>query len=233
MSDVKRKNRMFGFVTETWNPVVGCRHFCSYCWAKKQARRQKNRCEFCYKFIPHIHWSRLNRKFKPNSLVFVCDMADLFGYWVPNEWIKEILSVVSKFPETTFFFETKNPARYHQFKELLPENVILSATIETNLDTIPSNHAPSRYYRYVTFRELKGFRKHLSIEPIMIFDFDIFGAWILQIEPEFVSIGYDNYNHRLNEPKLNDTLQLIEFLEEHGIKVEKKTLRKAWWEKDE
>ena len=39
-----------------------------------------------------------------------------------------------------------------------------------------------------------------------------------------------HYNHRLNEPKLNDTLQLIEFLEEHGIKVEKKTLRKAWWE---
>jgi len=55
--------------------------------------------------------------------------------------------------------------------------------------------------------------------------------WILNINPEFgVSIGYDNYNWRLPEPPLAKTLQLIEELEKHGIKVERKTLRKAWWE---
>ena len=243
-----RKTRMFGFIAETWNPIVGCSHNCVYCWARRQAQRNKKNCPKCGWFTPHLHEERLNRKFKPNTLVFVCDMADLFCDAVSRIWVERVLSVIKKNPKTLFFLETKNPYRIAaEFDFLIPENVVLSTTIETTFDVIPSpigdvlygelSDAPYPEVRYEAFRFhgfFKAFKKHISIEPILDFDLDRFVKWILGINPEFgVSIGYDNYGCRLPEPPLAKTLQLIEQLEKHGIKVERKTLRKAWWEENE
>ena len=237
----KRKSRMFGFVTETWNPIVGCSHNCVYCWARRQAQRQKKNCPKCGWFTPHLHEERLNRKFKPNTLVFVCDMADMFCFKVHHYWIAEVLSVISKNPETTFFIETKNPRRllYHD----LPKNVILSTTIETNkifgqipfpwqYEEISQAENPKARMFWFSFKRIKeNYKTHISIEPILDFDLDHFVEWILDFNPSFgVSVGYDNYGCRLPEPPLAKTLQLIDELEKHGIKVERKTLRKAWWE---
>ena len=243
------KNRMFGFVTETWNPIVGCSHNCVYCWARRQAQRQKKNCPKCGWFTPHLHEERLNRKFKPNILVFVCDMADLFCEKVEEYQIKLVLDVIKRNPRTMFFLETKNPARMAFLASYIPKNVILSATIETNrtwdtyglieavgewdYDDISNAPYPANRYYYMTHSNLRGYQKHISIEPIIDFDLDILLKWILKIKPNFgVSVGYDNYNCRLPEPPLAKTLQLIEQLEKHGIKVERKTLRKAWWEEN-
>ena len=245
MSEVKRKNRMFGFVTETWSPLVGCSHNCVYCWARRQAQRQKKNCPKCGWFTPHLHKERLNRKFKPNTLVFVSDMGDLFCGRSGYEEIIAVLDVIRKYPQTTFFLETKNPRRMVDFASDIPKNVILSTTIETNFmcdkhpaiglwwyEDISNAPHPANRYHYMTHTDLKAFKKHISIEPILEFDLDVILKWILNIKPEFgVSIGYDNYNHRLPEPPLSKTLRLIEILEKRGVKVERKTLRKAWWRK--
>ena len=240
---MSEKSRMFGFVTETWNPIVGCSHNCVYCWARRQAQRQKKNCPKCGWFTPHLHEERLNRKFKPNTLVFVSDMGDLFCERVPEEWIIAVLSVIKKYPQTTFFLETKNPAKMLYLAFYIPkDNTILSTTIETNIihgnsfggweyEDISNAPYPCNRYLYMLRSNLKRFNKHVSIEPILEFDLDVLIKWILNIKPKFgVSIGYDNYNCRLPEPKLSKTLRLIEELEKHGIKVERKTLRKAWWE---
>jgi hypothetical protein len=72
-------------------------------------------------------------------------------------------------------------------------------------------------------------KRFISIEPILDFDLDEFLEAIDDITPEFgVAIGYDNYNHHLPEPTLEKTMALIKGLEDAGIKVYRKTLRKAW-----
>ena len=90
-------------------------------------------------------------------------------------------------------------------------------------------------YALIPLEKIKeNYKTHISIEPILDFDLDHFVEWILDFNPSFgVSVGYDNYGCRLPEPPLAKTLQLIEQLEKHGIKVERKTLRKAWWEEND
>jgi len=241
----KEMSRMFGFVTETWNPIVGCKHNCVYCWAKRQARRQINNCQKCGWFTPHIHRDRLKRKFKANTLVFVCDLADIFSPMVSQLWVPTIFDVIRHNPETTFFLETKNPWGYVSGYTIIPKNTILSVTLETNRSDwkIPGSDdivykdissAPYPVQRYFAILDLKkcGIEiDHLSIEPILDFDLRRFCTWIKKINPDSVSIGYDNYNNRLPEPPLDKTIALIEKLEFYGIEVEKKQLREAWWEK--
>jgi len=82
-----------------------------------------------FKFEPSMHYYRLDepRDIKKGSKIFVCSMADLFGDWVPAEWIKEVLKTVKETPWHTFLFLTKNPKRYAEFE--FPENCWLGVTV--------------------------------------------------------------------------------------------------------
>lgn len=110
----------------TWNPVTGCRNACWYCYAKKIA------CRFQGNFIPKFHKDRLEdftpfMRIKKNSKIFVCSMADLFGEWVPDDWIRPIIDIAKVYQGYTFQFLTKNPKRYQKFK--FTENCWLGRTI--------------------------------------------------------------------------------------------------------
>lgn len=58
-----------------------------------------------YKLDEPLHWK------KPRT-IFVCSMADLFGEWVPDEWIAKIFGACEKAPQHRYLFLTKNPKRY-------------------------------------------------------------------------------------------------------------------------
>ena len=79
-----------------------------------------------------IDWKTLLKRRRP-SKIFVCDCGDLWGEWVPNEWIEEVLKVVKKCPQHTFQFLTKNPQRYLDF-EPLPDNSWAGTTVTSNKD---------------------------------------------------------------------------------------------------
>jgi hypothetical protein len=68
----------------------------------------------------------------------------------------------------------------------------------------------------------------ISVEPIMDFDREEFGHWLILLNPEVVYIGYDSKGHHLPEPPLAKTLGLIDDLDGAGIKVERKLLRERW-----
>jgi len=208
--------RMFNFITETWNPITGCLYNCynGRCWARIICNRFQKR--WGYDFYPRFHSDRLNRRFKPNKLVFVVSMGDLFGKWISPEYITKILSVINNHKRTTFFLETKNPDRYWHFS--IPRNTIKSTTIETNRDYKVSL-APSTKERYKAFKNLDE-TKHVSIEPIMDFDLDILTDLIGNVNPKIVSIGYDNYNAKLPEPLRDKTKKLIKNFKAMGIQVE-------------
>jgi len=119
----------------TFNPVTGCLHNCEYCYARKIANRFGDKCNdgkthikyatdikantYPWGFMPTLHPTRLN---EPQSLktphnIFVCSMADLFGEWVPDEWIKAVFDACEKAPQHRYLFLTKNPKRYLELAE--------------------------------------------------------------------------------------------------------------------
>lgn len=121
----------------TWNPVTGCKHGCDYCYARDIANRF-----YKQKFEPTFHPSRLvapqntvipkYRKTEDGiTNVFVCSMADLFGDWVPKEWIEKTLLSVKNSPQWNFLFLTKNPKRYIEFK--FSDNCWLGATADNQI----------------------------------------------------------------------------------------------------
>ncbi len=202
---------MFDVITKTWNPVIGCLHNCKYCWARRLAETRLTHMEK-YKdgFKPNLAEYELKKKFR-KQYVFACDMGDLFGDWVPRDWILKVIDAVKNSPSSYFLFLTKNPRRYFDILDALPKNLILGVTIETNRNYRVSN-APPQSERYRCMVELPYARKLVSVEPIMDFDMDIFVEWIRKIGPIMVHVGYTKFNEHLPEPSLVKTRKLMEEL---------------------
>lgn len=82
-------------------------------------------------------------------------MGDLFGEWVPREWIDAVLQVVRECPQHTFIFLSKNPARYEDYE--WPANCWIGATVE-------SSYTASRLV-YVS--RIKAAVRFVSFEPLL------------------------------------------------------------------
>ena len=165
----------------TWNPVTGCLHGCEYCYAKRIARRFGDSAAECgtirnqhiklknepypYGFDPTFHRYRLERPkiWKKARNIFVCSMADLFGEWIPDEWINTVFSACMEAPQHNYLFLTKNPERYIQLakKGMLPksDNMFYGATVTQNIQLQRATKA---------FTDLPdAFQTFFSIEPIL------------------------------------------------------------------
>jgi len=242
-------SRMFPFITETWNPLGGeCPHRCVYCWSRRLEKRYGiKKYQGSFRLIE----KELNRKFKPGSFVFVCDMLDLYANDVPTRFILKILDIQRENPEVKFLNMTKNTWRYLWLakENEFPPNAVLGATVESTgyrykigKEWIEYSEISKAEPPQDRLRDLEELRRivdnpiFISIEPILDFHageiewFPSFADWIRNIKPWAVAVGYDNYGNRLPEPPLEKTLRLIRELEKFTI-VYRKTLRKAWWEK--
>lgn len=65
-------------------------------------------------FEPTLHRYRFGTldKLKNGNNIFVGAMADVFGKWVPDEWITEVIQECISRPQHNYLFLTKNPNRY-------------------------------------------------------------------------------------------------------------------------
>lgn len=79
-----------------------------------------------YDFEPTFHRYKLDepQHWKKPCTVFVCSMADLFGEWVPDEWIDEVIRSTQKARQHRYLFLTKNPERYNEWLERFEESKI-------------------------------------------------------------------------------------------------------------
>ena len=128
----------------TWNPVTGCQHGCEYCYARKIAQRFGGHAEtgerhvivsregaahkavpFPFGFDPTFYHYRLKdpQTIKKPQTIFVCSMADLFGEWVPDEWIERVFQACYQASQHQYLFLTKNPDRYADAVEYLEERI--------------------------------------------------------------------------------------------------------------
>lgn len=127
------------WATASWNPITGCLHDCTYCYARQIAHRFRDqefdeykkyhapecthdihmpgKAPYPYDFAPTFHRYRLGepRKARKPQNVFAVSMGDLFGEWVPEEWILKTLKACATAPWHNFLFLTKNPKRMHQW----------------------------------------------------------------------------------------------------------------------
>lgn len=71
-----------------------------------------------YGFKPTLYRYRLSEyQNKKGRNIFVCSMADLFGDWVPDEWIEDVFTACENAPQHNYLFLTKNPERYVELAE--------------------------------------------------------------------------------------------------------------------
>jgi protein gp37 len=141
----------------TLNPIVGCNHGCPYCYARGQAKRQKQRCKLCHQFTPHPHLDRLdqmNPKQKPKK-IFLDSMWDFNCTTVEEEWLRVIIEKIRECPQHIFQILSKRPRGYERFE--FPSNVWLGTSIATTADC----------HRVQTLANLRNPNiKFISIEPI-------------------------------------------------------------------
>ena len=123
----------------TWNPVTGCLHGCEYCYARRMVERfgglapdndcheleERNRDTrgkadpYPFGFAPTLHRYRLNqpKEWTEPRTIFVCSMADLFGDWVPLDWIQQVFAACREAPQHRYLFLTKNPVSYDMLED--------------------------------------------------------------------------------------------------------------------
>jgi len=71
--------------------------------------------------LPRYRLDEPARKQRPRN-IFVGSMSDVFGSWVPMEWIAAVFDACKAAPQHNYLFLTKNPARYKELDNagLLP-----------------------------------------------------------------------------------------------------------------
>ena len=138
-----------------------------------------SKAPYPFGFDPTFHRYRLNElaKWQKPRTIFVCSMADLFGDWIPDEWIETVFEACEKAPQHRYLFLTKNPKRYVELYEAdklpLEKNMWYGASVTTpeQVEKIAKRFAklPCSPKQANTF---------LSVEPIF-FDIAKHNAWEL------------------------------------------------------
>ena len=173
---LKQETAAIEWARFSWNPITGCQHNCPYCYARDLAERF-----YPQKFEPSIVPEALSAPL--NSVppkeaasdvgwknIFTCSMADLFGNWVPAEWITTVLEVARQAKQWNFLMLTKFPQRLAEFE--FPDNVWTGTTVDCRARVAIAERA---------MRQVKATVKWVSIEPMIEpieMDFSIF-QWIV------------------------------------------------------
>ena len=203
----KVKGNMYGFVTHTWNTVKGiCPHGCQYCYMSKRGKLNPVRLD--------------TREFKTDlgtgNTIFVGSSCDMWAEAIPDDWILATLFHMKKFPNNTYFFQSKNPSRFFEFMLYLNfshafQEVIFCTTVETNRVYPQMGSTLSPLIRTTFMKAVSEFHKtHITIEPIMDFDLKRLLMLIKRVNPVQVNIGADSKGCKLPEPspeKLNSLIQ--------------------------
>lgn len=165
-----------------------------------------------YGFTPTLHEYRLKDPLTKGfgKTIFVCSMADLFGEWIPDEWIERVFEACKAADNHRYLFLTKNPKRYIELAEKgkLPEDDIFwygSTATNPNMPVFFSE-------KHHTFA---------SIEPILSpFDEEIYGEMGFVNKIDWAIFGAETGNRKDKiVPKRSWMEDAVKLLHEAGKPV--------------
>ena len=122
-----------------------------------------------YYFDPTFHRYKLDepQRWKKPRTIFVCSMADLFGEWVPDEWIEQVFAACEAAPQHRYMFLTKNPARFKQLRKngvKLPNGCWIGTSVTRDAEQADQYTGRTRYLSDNWDTTAKWF---VSVEPIL------------------------------------------------------------------
>jgi protein gp37 len=170
----------------SWNPITGCLNGCEYCYARRIANgRVKHlylannaiapvpypitlnevgehlKDPFYPRFWPEKISGELNQRSNTMRVrskgIFVCDMSDLFGIGIPEEWTRLVLDKIRMRSYHRFYLLTKQPQNLQKFSPF-PDNCWVGVTAT-------DRHMAHNAFKYLHDIEAKV--KYLSIEPLL------------------------------------------------------------------
>lgn len=121
-----------------------------------------------FDFDPTFHRYKLDepQHWKKPRTIFVCSMADLFGEWVPDEWIAEVFQACEAAPQHRYMFLTKNPARFKRLREngiKLPNGCWIGTSVTRDAEQADQYTGKTGYLSENWDTTAKWF---VSVEPI-------------------------------------------------------------------
>ena len=226
----KSVGQMYSWVSHKKTYTRGeCLHKCKYCYVPH------SRAARFYSGKPHLIEKEFEENLGSDKIIFIGHMTDMFGEWIPAEWIERILKHCGEYSNNTYFFQSKNPIRFLEYLNYFPMHTIFGTTIETTGTALSDwySDAPDVSKRMLAMSKLgPQYDKMISIEPIMDFDVDIMLEWIHAIKPRFVSIGADSKGHNLPEPSAEKVQRLIAGLGAIEVKLKNNLRRLGVWGKE-
>jgi len=179
----------------------------------------------------------LRARLRPRG-IFVCDMGELFGDWIPREWQAEVFLTIRNNPQHRFYLLTKQPQNLPHFSPF-PDNAWVGVTA-TNYDMFVEA------CRILHPLKQQGTTTYISLEPLLSWDrkASVFITGWIQQGVSWLIIGActgtykdmlaldDRYNLgnfsrvlRLNngvytfQPKIEWVREIVETADQAGIRV--------------
>lgn len=140
-----------------------------YPWEQKNKDGSITNAAYPFGFDPTFHRYKLDepRSWKKPRTIFVCSMADLFGEWVPDEWIEQVFRACEAAPQHRYLFLTKNPQRFKLLRESgikLPTECWIGTSVSKDKEEYDQYTGRTRYISDNWDTNVNWF---VSVEPIL------------------------------------------------------------------
>lgn len=216
----------------TWNPITGCLNNCAYCYARKLANgRLKSRYlaneniapigtmivgaamgekalkdPFYPRFWEDRLWDLPIEEYAEPRGIFVCDMSDLFGNGIPEEWTKKVFDRMWWGKQHRFYLLTKQPQNLIKFSPF-PDNCWVGVTAtgpEMFIDALAN------------LKQVEAKVKYISVEPYLIKMpgrfIDDYGWWL-----DWLIIGSQTKPYR--PPTTESVQEIVQACDKAGMPV--------------
>lgn len=216
----------------TWNPTGGCLHGCTWkmpdgsvavCYAKKIAEGLAHHAypqgfEYHY-WRPHALSEPL--KLKESAKIFVGSMADLFGHWVPEEHIRQVLDVMRQAHWHTFQTLSKYPVRLPSFNPY-PSNVWVGVSLPAGHQMSADGGARALRAYLGQMDVVRASVRFLSAEPLWFDAGHVLETWAEKnggLPFEWVILGAATNGPKTYQPRAEWIERMLAVLDDYSVPV--------------